>query len=378
MQFKDVIGHNNLKHKLIHAANEHRVSHAQLFVEREGYGALPLALAYAQFLNCENPTAEDSCGVCPSCVKYKHLVHPDLHFSLPVNSTKPKPITNWFIKDWREAALANPYITEQQWYEAIEIDNKQGIINVAEAESIIVKLAYKAYEGKFKVMVMWLPERMNTQAANKLLKLIEEPPQQTVFLLVTKNAGALLKTILSRTQQVMVPPIDAESLGEALKKSFGLDRSAALSVAHLSEGSYVEAVRLAGNGDENAEFFARFAALMRLAYTKKPENVLEMLRWAEEMAATGRERQKNFLLYAERLLRENFVLNRGVTQAVYLAGQEADFSVKFSPFINPKNIRRLYEEFNLALQHISGNGNPKIIFTDLSLKLMKLIGPRIV
>jgi DNA polymerase-3 subunit delta' len=378
MQLKDVIGHNNLKLKLIRAANEHRVSHAQLFVGREGSGALPIALAYAQFLNCENPGAGDSCGVCSSCVKYRHLVHPDLHFSLPVNSTSPKPVTDWFIKYWREAFVANPYITEQQWYENIEMDNKQGIISVAEAESIMVKLSYKAYEGKFKVMVMWLPERMNVQAANKLLKLIEEPPQQTVFLLVTENEGALLKTILSRTQQVMVPPIDSDSLSEALEKQFGLDRNSALSVANLSEGSYVDAVRLAGNGDENAEFFARFVALMRLAYAKKPDNVLEMLRWAEEMAATGRKRQKNFLLYAERLLRENFVLNRGVNQAVYLAGQEADFSVKFSPFINPKNIRRLYEEFNLALQHISGNGNPKIIFTDLSLKLMKLIGPKIV
>lgn len=378
MQFKDIVGHTELKQRLIQAVKDGRISHAQLFVGKEGVGALPLALAYAQYLSCQNPKDDDSCGDCPTCHKFTSLVHPDLHFVLPVGSKKPKPITDWFIQDWRDAFSQNPYITEQQWYDIIDMENKQGVISVAEAESIITKLNYKAYEGKFKVMIVWLPERMNTQAANKLLKLIEEPPQQTVFLLVSVNKGGLLRTILSRTQQISVPPIDENSIAEALEKKHGISSSVASSAASLSEGSYIDAIHLAQNSNEKQEYFEQFVYLMRQSYANKPDNVLNLLRWAEDMASFGREKQKNFLLYAERMIRENFILNQKVDKAVYLGGEEAVFSAKFSPFINSKNVARLYEEFNLAYLHISSNGSAKMIFTDLALKLMKLIGPNVV
>ncbi len=280
-----------------------------------------------------------------------------------------------FITQWREELQRNPYITEAGWYELLGMDNKQGNISKYEAEAIVRKLSLKAYEGKFKIMLVWLPERMNAVAANKLLKLIEEPPTQTLFLLVAENSGQMLKTILSRTQLVSVPPVDDESMAAMLTQEFQLPQGEAHALAHLSEGSVVAARRMASQSDEKRDYFEQFVQLMRLSYASKAENVLLLLQWAEEMAGQGRERQKNFLLYAQRMVRENFMLNRQVNEAVYLAGEEAEFSKKFSPFINPDNVFRLYEELNLALQHLGQNGNAKIIFTDLALKLVKLIVP---
>ena len=378
MLFSHVIGHTELKSKLIRAVREGRVSHAQLFLGKEGSGGLALALAYAQYVMCENPGERDACGVCNACHKMQHLVHPDLHFAFPVNSTKPSeknPVSDMFIAQWREELQRNPYITESGWYELLGMDNKQGNISKYEAEAVMRKLALKAYEGKFKVVLVWLPERMNAVAANKLLKLIEEPPAQTLFLLAAENSGQMLKTILSRTQLVSVPPVDEKSMAAMLAQEFNLPQSEAQAVAHLSEGSVVEARRLVGQGDEKRDYFEQFVNLMRLSYASKAENVLLLLEWAEEMAKQGRERQKNFLLYAQRMIRENFMLNMQVPEVVYLAGEEAEWSKKFSPFINPNNIFRLYEELNLAMQHLGQNGNAKIIFTDLALKLVKLIEP---
>lgn len=378
MLFSQVIGHVALKVKLARAVREGRVSHAQLFLGKEGSGALALALAYAQYVMCENPGEHDACGTCATCHKMQHLAHPDLHFAFPVNSTKASeknPVSDMFIAPWREELRRNPYLTEAGWYELLGMDNKQGNISKYEAEAIVRKLSLKAYEGKFKIMFVWLPERMNAVAANKLLKLIEEPPAQTLFLLVAANSGQMLKTILSRTQLVSVPPVDDSSLAAMLTQEFALPQGEAQALAHLSEGSVVEARRMASRSDEKRDYFEQFVQLMRLSYASKAENVLLLLQWAEEMAGQGRERQKNFLLYAQRMVRENFMLNRQVSEAVYLAGEEADFSKKFSPFINPDNIFRLYEELNLALQHLGQNGNAKIIFTDLALKLVKLIVP---
>ena len=375
MLFSQVIGHAALKAKLIRAVREGRVSHAQLFLGKEGSGGLALALAYAQYVMCENPNERDACGACNACHKMQRLAHPDLHFAFPVNSTKANPVSDMFIDEWRSLLLQNPYPTEEGWYAAISLENKQGNISKYEAEAIMRKLALKAYEGKFKIMLVWLPERMNAVAANKLLKLIEEPPAQTLFLLVAEKSEQMLKTILSRTQLVSVPPVDEEAMTTMLVQEFKLPQGEARAVAHLSEGSVVEAHRIAGQGDEKRSYFEQFVQLMRLSYASKAENILLLLQWAEEMAAQGRERQKNFLLYAQRMVRENFMLNQQVNEAVYLAGEEAEWSKKFSPFINANNIFRLYEELNLALQHIGQNGNAKIIFTDLALKLVKLIVP---
>jgi DNA polymerase-3 subunit delta' len=378
MLFSEVIGQEKLKLKLTRAAREGRVSHAQLFLGKEGSGNMALALAYAQYAMCQNPSETDACGACSACAKMHKLAHPDLHFAFPVNSSKPSernPVSDMFLETWRRMLQQNPYITEQAWYEGISIDNKQGNISTHEADAIMRKLSLKAFEGKFKVMLMWLPERMNATAANKLLKLIEEPPAQTLFLFVAASSGQMLKTILSRTQLVSVPPVHSDALAAMLARELSLPQSEANALAHLASGSVVEARRIAGQSDEKRDYFDQFAALMRLSYASRAENVIQLVQQAEKIATLGREWQKNFLLYAQRMMRENFIMNRQVSEAVYLAGEEADFSAKFSPFINPSNISRLYEELNLALQHVGQNGNAKIIFTDLALKLVKLIVP---
>ncbi|MDR3189122.1 MAG: DNA polymerase III subunit delta [Prevotellaceae bacterium] len=378
MLFSEVIGHEALKHKLARAVREGRVSHAQLFLGREGSGNLALALAYAQYVMCENPSDADACGVCSACAKVHKLVHPDFHFAFPVNSSKSSeknPVSDMFLAQWRQKLLQSPYITEQAWYESLSLDNKQGNISTHEAEAIMRKLSLKSFEGSFKIMLIWLPERMNTVAANKLLKLIEEPPAQTLFLLVAENSRLMLKTILSRTQLVSVPPVDDSALADMILREFNLPQLEASTLAHLANGSVVEARRIAGQSDDKRDYFEQFATLMRLSYASKAENIILLIQQAEKIAGQGREWQKNFLLYAQRMVRENFILNQQVNEAVYLAGEEADFSAKFSLFINPDNIFRLYEEFNLALQHLGQNGNPKIIFTDLALKLVKLIVP---
>jgi DNA polymerase-3 subunit delta' len=320
MLFSQVIGQAALKAKLIRAVREGRVSHAQLFLGREGSGGLALALAYAQYVMCENPGEHDACGTCSACHKMQRLAHPDLHFAFPVNSSKASeknPVSDMFIGEWRSLLLQNPYPTEEGWYAAIDLDNKQGNISKYEAEAIIRKLTLKAYEGRFKVMLVWLPERMNAVAANRLLKLIEEPPAQTLFLLVAENSGQMLKTILSRTQLVSLPPVDEGAMAAMLAQKFSLPQDEARAVAHLSEGSVVEAQRIAGQGDEKRSYFEQLVTLMRLSYASKAENVILLLQWAEEIAAQGRERQKNFLLYAQRMVRENFMLNQQVSEAVY-------------------------------------------------------------
>lgn len=378
MLFSEVIGHEELKLKLVRAVRENRVSHAQLFLGREGSGNMALALAYAQYAMCENPSDADACGACSACVKMHKLVHPDLHFAFPVNSSKASeknPVSDMFLAQWRQKLLQNPYITEQAWYESLNLDNKQGNISTHEAEAIMRKLSLKAFEGKFKIMFIWLPERMNLVAANKLLKLIEEPPAQTLFLLVAENSRQMLKTILSRTQLVSVPPVHDGDLADMIAREFNLQQSDAHTLAHLANGSVVEARRISGQSDEKRGYFEQFVMLMRLSYASKAENIILLMQQAEKIAGQGREWQKNFLLYAQRMIRENFILNQQVNEAVYLAGAEADFSAKFALFINPDNIFRLYEEFNIALQHLGQNGNPKILFTDLVLKLVKLIVP---
>jgi DNA polymerase-3 subunit delta' len=379
--FKDVIGQSVIKRRLTRAVNENRVSHAQLFLGKEGSGNLAIALAYAQYVMCQHPVAADACGTCSSCIKVQKLVHPDLHFAFPVNGEKD-PVSDMFIGQWRQALRSNPYITEQEWYQAINLESKQGTIRVAEAEKITQKLVLKSFEGGYKILLIWLPERMRTEAANKLLKLIEEPPAKTLFLLVVENESLLLKTIRSRTQLVNLPPVDCEALSEMLQREHNLAQAEASALAHAANGSVVSARRLAGQGGSGMrEYYEQFVLLMQLSYgsapnvqlAKRGENLQQLTALAKRFAEQGREYQKSFLLYAMQMLRENFALNQNVAQAVYLSGEEAEWSAKFSPFINPRNVAQLYAEFNLAMQQLGQNGNPKIIFTDLALKIARLI-----
>ncbi|MDR0668276.1 MAG: DNA polymerase III subunit delta [Prevotellaceae bacterium] len=371
MLFKSVVGQHELKQQLRQTVQEGRIAHAQLFWGAGGYGPLPLALALAQYINCTNRSDDDACGVCPSCHKIQKLIHPDLHFAVPVNSTKEvpeakKPITDHFFPRWRETLLANPYLNEQEWYETIGIENKQGHIGVNEASRIMEKLHFKSFEADYKMMVIWLPERMNVQAANRLLKLIEEPPTKTLFLLVSEDTTRIIKTILSRTQLVHVPPIDEAVLVAVKTAQDGLPEAQARKLARAAAGSYSRLLALTAIHDDTQEHFAHFVALMRLAYTV---DGIALMAWAEELAQTGREHQKAFLLYAAQMLRESFMNNRRVPEVTHLLHDEEAFAGKFAPFVNERNIEAIYQAFNLAIAHLAQNGNAKIIFTDLAMRL---------
>lgn len=372
MFFKDIIGQEKLKQRLIRSVQEERVSHAQLFSGPEGTGALGLALAYAQYISCHNRSENDSCGTCPSCHKYQKLAHPDLHFVFPVfNAPKIKnPVSDDFLKEWREMVLKNPYFTLSQWLNFIDAGNAQGLIYERESDSIYRKLNLKSFESEFKVMIIWLPEKMHPSCSNKLLKLIEEPPNKTLFLLVTENEESIISTIRSRAQLIKVPLIDGESIKSALVEKFEVDPETVSDAVLLSNGNFIKALEVL-NPDENEQFyFVKFQEMMRFAYQRK---VLEMISWAEEMAQIGRDRQKSFFEAALRLIREYFVFNMKKMQMVYLNREETEWGKNFAPFINERNIIPISKEFELGIKHIVMNGNPRIIFLDTALRMVRLI-----
>lgn len=373
MQFKEVVGHKKIKEKLIHTIKENRVSHAQLFLGAEGSGNLALAIAYAQYLSCEDKQSDDSCGVCRSCTKFQKLVHPDLHFVYPVSTSKTvkkDPISDDYIAQWREAIIENPYINQSKWYEIIDVENKQGIISKNESYEILKKLNLKTFESEYKIMIIWLAEKMNAFAANKLLKLIEEPPEKTLFLLVVENTEQILQTILSRTQLFKIPKVDNESMQKALCDNEGLTIEKANDIAHLANGNYFNALNLINSAEEDSYNFDNFAQIMRLSFQRK---VIELIEWVDEISRIGREKQKSFLVYAIRLTRENFMLNIKNKDLVYLTKKELEFSEKFSQFIDQDNVYQIYDALNRAHSDIEMNAYNKIVFLDLALKIIKLI-----
>lgn len=379
MRFKDITGHGELKRQLAAGVDEGRVSHAQLFTGSSGYGTLPLALAYAQYVNCTDRRDGDSCGECPSCRKIAQLAHPDLHFAFPVNSTKSgssKPTSDAFLPQWRELWSATTGLfDEQMWYRTINIENQQGIITRNEADEIVRKLSFKSFEALYKVVVVWMPERMRTEAANALLKILEEPWDRTLFLLVSADPGKLLPTILSRTQQVSVPGVEQQDMEVYLGGRYGLSPERCAEIARLASGDLLEAGRLAGGEgtDTREEYFELFVQLMRLSYNDKH---MELLEWADTVAAMGREEQKRLLQYSVRMLRENYMLHAGMDNITTLWGEELKFSRNFSPFIGNHNIESLVSEMELALAQVAQNGNPKIIFAHFALTVSKQIVKR--
>jgi len=374
MNFAQIPGHKETKEKLIKSVHEERVSHAQMFSGPEGCGALALALAYAKYVSCENRTPDDSCGTCKSCVKYEKMIHPDLHFVFPVIKDKKntEPVSDVFIEQWREFVTKSPYFTLNSWLNSIEVENAQGLIFASEAGEIIKKLNLKTFESDFKIMIIWLPEKMHQAAANKLLKLLEEPPEKTLFLLVSDDPDKLPSTILSRCQIVKIPLFTEDEVREFLKAGSGAGEDKAADIARVANGNIIRAVELFENEDSSLGKLASFKSLMRFAWKR---DIISLINWSEEMAVTGREAQKNFFSFSLRLLRENLMLSLDQLKnnLVYLAGEEASFSGNFHPFINQKNIYPLTDEFNLAFSHIEANGNAKIIFLDLALKVTRLI-----
>ena len=383
MYFSDLIGQQDIKNRLIQTVKENRIPHAQLLRGPEGVGKLGLAIAYARYICCENRGETDACGTCPSCVKYNKLAHPDLHFVFPVikPTGKSSVVCDDFVADFRSTLIESPYFSMQDWYARISDDAKQGMIYANESQEIIRKLSLKTYESEYKIMIIWLPEKMNDTCANKLLKILEEPPEKTVFLMVSNAPDEIITTILSRTQHIHVPRLTTDEIVVALLQNRDLDitQQDAVNVARISNGSYLAALAILGEDDENKVNFERFVMIMRLAWqvgNRKDHASLKTLRkWSDEMAASsiGRERQKKFLQYAQHMTRENFILNLQQTDLNYLTTYETDFSRKFSPFINERNVEDIMKEFALAERHIEQNVNAKMVFFDLVLKIIMLL-----
>jgi DNA polymerase-3 subunit delta' len=372
MFFRDIIGQEEVKKRLIRSVQEERVSHAQLFAGPEGTGKLGLALAYAQYISCRNRTATAAGGTWPSCHKYQKLAHPDLHFVFPVfNSPKFKnPVSDDFIKEWREMVLKNHYFNLGQWLTFIDAGNAQGLIYERETDSIYRKLNLKSFEAEFKVMIIWLPEKMHPSCSNKLLKLIEEPPSKTLFLLVSESEESIISTIRSRAQLIKVPYIDSKSMKNALLKMEGIDPALVDDAIHLSNGSFINALECLNPGEDETFFFNKFQEMMRLAYSRQ---VLQLVDWAEEMAQIGRDKQKAYFSFALRMVREYFVMNLNRNDLVYLKKEEKDWGRRFAPFINERNIIPLASELEQGIRHVTMNGNPRIIFLDTALRMVRLI-----
>ncbi len=379
MQFKDIIGHKQTISALIDTVEKNRISHALIFYGQEGIGKISLAIAYAQYLNCTNKQNGDSCGECKSCKKFANIAHPDLHFVFPVVKTPSisNPVSLDFINQWREFVLKSKFHGYNEWLQFIGSDNLQGSIYAQESQEIIRIINLKTFEAQYKVVIIYLPEKMNITAANKLLKAIEEPPPYTLFILITEDEASLLTTIRSRTQLIKINNLSVDELKEALKEEFNDTDDVTLNdIIKISAGNYIYArqtLQQETNSGENilSENFNLFTDMMRNSYSL---NIQEITNTVEEISKLGRERQKSFIEYSIRFLRENFILNISDDKNLnYLTKKEAEFSSKFKQFIHKKNIDKLFEEFNNAFFDITRNAAPKILFLDLCLKLAKLL-----
>lgn len=376
MRFKDIIGHNLVKKNLIDSVKKNRISHAQLFLGDEGSGNLPMAIAYAQYISCENKNDEDSCGTCSSCLKFQKLTHPDLHFVFPVATNKTitkKPISSKFIQEWRQLVISKDgYITLADLQEQLKTENKQLLIPKDESVEILKTLSLKTYESEYKTMIIWFPEKFNNASANKLLKIIEEPPAKTLFLLVAHDVEQILTTIISRTQLVKIGRINEHELSQELINKYSIQEPEAYNIARLSEGNFNQAINIIKQNEIKISFHHMFVSWMRLAFKA---DVPALINWTEEIASNsfGREKQKQFLTYGLHIFRESLINNYGNSNLNRVAKNEAEFLQKFAPFIHGANCIKLIELFDNAIHHIERNANPKVLFLDVSLKLTKLL-----
>lgn len=372
MDFNSVIGQQEVKRHLIEIADTDKVPHAIMFCGPKGSGKLPLALAFASYLLCEHPEGGNPCGTCAACAMLKQWAHPDLHFSFPIYKKKStdNAISDDFLPEWRELLLNNIYFDLEAWLTAIKAENQQVTHYVHESDSLQRKLSLKASQGGRRIVVIWLPERMKTEMANKLLKLIEEPPTRTNFLLVSQDPDMVLGTIQSRVQRIHIQGLPETDIAEALHTLHALPHEQAQLIAHVAQGNYTEALKRINAGNEEQIFFNHFVQLMRLSYMR---NIREMKKWSDDAAELGRERQKRLLAYCQRLIRENFIYNFHKPEMTFQTTEEAAFSAKFSPFINERNVIGIMEELSNAERDIEQNVNPRMVFFDFALKMILYI-----
>ena len=373
MYFRDVVGQEDIKKKLINNIKNKRVSHAQLFHGPEGSGKLALAIAYARYLACKNPGPEDACGECTSCLKYNKFAHPDLNFFYPiasktVNSTPL--IGKDFARQWLSFLQKSPYVSLNAWYKEIDIENKQGIINAKDCTEIVKVLGYKSYESEFKVVIIWMIERLYHAAAPKLLKILEEPPEKTLFLLVSENQDLILSTILSRAQMVKIPRLKDHDVREGLIKQYNCDPVQADQIAFLANGNFYQALSLLESDEllENNTHFLR--EWLRVCYKLDTK---EILGYVDSLSKMGRERQKTLLSFALEVFRQCNLLNFHASDLIKVHPDSRDFINKFSTILTPHVAMQMTQEFSKAIYHVERNANPKILFTDLSLKSSKIM-----
>ena len=385
MLFTNIIGQEAIAERLIQGVQEGRIPHAMLFSGPAGTGKLPMAVAYAQYLVCSGKSgglfdegiAGEACGSCPACVKMNKLVHPDVHFIYPTYKRDPSrgdkdtyPVSDEYISEWRETFLQNPYLELGEWLKTIGAEKQKGEIYVAQANEIIRKLSLRSSEGGYRVVILWLPEKMNDTCANKLLKLIEEPPSETVFLLVSDDTENVLPTIRSRAQLVAFHPVREEAIRQALQQRFGIDEQQAAQIAHTSEGNWRKAVANVNQNDDTQPLLDAFIQLMRLSYGRR---LKELKEWSDDVASWGRTPQRQFLLYCQRMIRESFICNFRSPELNYMNTAESAFTQRFAPFVNERNVEGLDKVLEEAGRDIEGNVNAKMVFFDLCLKMIMLL-----
>lgn len=372
MNWKDIIGQEEVKQYLVRLIAENKLPHAIMFCGPKGAGKLPLALAFAQMLLCQHPTDDGACGFCSDCQMSSLWAHPDLHFSFPVYKAKSSdhPVSDDYLPQWRELISRSPYFDTEDWLETIKAENQQITIYVQESDNLQKKLALKSSQGGRKVVIIWLPERMMEQTANKLLKLIEEPPSGTYFLLVSQEPDLVLGTIQSRVQRINVPALPEEVICNALQERHSMPDEDAKLLAHIAQGSYTEAMKRMQRDSEQKVFFDLFVQLMRHSYARR---VKEMYQWSLTVAELGRERQKRMLEYFQQQLRENFIYNFHQPQINFLGREEENFSTRFAPFINERNVVGIMNELSDAGRDISQNVNARMVFFDFALKMIVLL-----
>ena len=367
MTFNEVIGQQEAQERLKQMAESGHLPHALMLCGPEGSGKMALATAFACYL-LDNGT--------PSAkAMLEKLEHPDLHFTyptikLPSMGSDHKPVSEDFAKEWHELIMQGPYFTMDEWMQAMGGENQQAIITAGESDELVRKLSLKSSQGGYKVSVIWLPERMNIECANKLLKLIEEPPQQTVFIMVTEEPDKLLETIRSRVQVVDIRKTDNEDIQQALVERRGIDEEAARRISRLANGNWLKALEELQVGSENELFLDMYIMLMRLAYQRK---IKELQKWSEQMAGMGREKQKRWLNYFLRMTRENFMYNFQDAELNYMTQKEEDFARNFARFINENNILAISDLTNLAIRDIGQNANAKIVFFDFALQMIVML-----
>lgn len=379
MHFSEILGQEYIKSHLTKSAASGRIPHAQLFIGPEGSGTLSMAIAYAQYILCNNSGNENEGGNESCNLKFDSISHPDLHFIYPTvttDSVKTKPKSVDFLAEWRSFVQENPYGGLFDWYRTLGVQNKQGEIRVEDAESILKSLALKSYEGGYKVIIIWMADKMNIASSNKLLKLLEEPTDKTLFLLISENEEDIIQTIRSRCQVLHFNGLNENVIAQALVTRENIDPRTAKKVAHQAQGNFNKALHLLHQDGEEMPFEEWFVLWVRAAFRAKgnASAINDLILWSEQIASLGRETQKKFLQFCIDMFRQALLLNYQTTSLVYMEPKVEKFKLEnFAPFVNGNNINEIFKELSDAIYHIERNGNAKIILTDLSIKLTRLI-----